>query len=91
MLFLRDFSRDFGSDVECIILSFIQSFFLLPNGLSIAWFLLYNVFPKQNKKYIIFCGDKKLNVDITEKDHHKFCDPRKQRNILIETQYWDRK
>jgi hypothetical protein len=30
-------------------------------------------------------------VDMTEKDQHKFCDPRKQRNILIETQYWDRK
>lgn len=87
MLFLRDFSRDLGSDVECIILSFIQSFFshcpmacLLHDFYCTTFFL--------NKKiYIIFCGDMKLDVDITEKDQHKFCDPRKQRNSLIETQY----
>jgi hypothetical protein len=88
MPFLRDFSRDLGSDVEeCIILSFIQSHFsycqmacLLPDFYCTTFFL-------NKKQKIIFCGDKKLNVDITEKDQHKFCDPRKQRNILIETQY----
>jgi hypothetical protein len=91
MLFLRDFRRDLGSDVECIILSFIQSHFsYCPMACLLHDFYCTTFFLNKNKKFI-FCGDKKLYVDMTEKDQHKFCDPRKQRNILIETQYWDRK